>query len=168
MLRLGPKTVGPKTVGETSWMSLRRTSATLWLAALVAVAAGACATSAPAAAPAASAPVAAPKPAAPAATAPAAKPAAFGICSACHGTTANAPPGLGPNLFGVVGRKAGTAADFDYSTAMKAYGKVWTTETLAAFVLDPSKEVPGNKMDYDGAADAATARAIADYMASLK
>jgi cytochrome c len=144
----------------------------VWLAALAAAATvSACATS-PAAAPAATpAAVAKPAPSAPAAAAAAAKPmtapAAFAICSACHGTTANAPPGLGPNLHGVVGRKAGSAADYDYSDAMKNSGKVWTVEALTAFVTDPGKAVPGNKMDYDGA-DAASAKAIAEYMASLK
>jgi cytochrome c2 len=146
----------------------------VWLAALAAAATvSACATS-PAATPAATpAAVAkpAPMPSAPAATAAATKPmtapAAFAICGACHGTTANAPPGLGPNLHGVVGRKAGSLADYDYSDAMKASGKVWTVDALTAFVTDPSKAVPGNKMDYDGT-DAATAKTVAEYMTSLK
>ena len=162
-------------------MSIRNRFPTVLLAVLAAAAVSACATSpaaAPAAKPAASAPAAS-APAAPAAKASAASaavaaaksttpPPAFAICSACHGTTAGAPPGLGPNLFGVVGRKAGSVADYDYSPAMKASGKVWTAEALQAFVLDPGKAVPGNKMDYDGAADASTAKAIAEYMTTLK
>jgi cytochrome c len=150
-------------------MSIRRSSPIVWLAALAAAATvSACATQ-PAAEPAAK-PAASSTPAAPSATAaakPMTPPAAFAICAACHGTTANAPPGLGPNLFGVVGRKAGSLPDYDYSDAMKASGKVWTVDALDAFVTDPGKAVPGNKMDYDGA-DAASAKAIAEYMASLK
>ena len=161
-------------------MSIRNRFPTVLLAVIAAAAVSACATSpaaAPAAKPAASAPAA---PAAPAAKASAASaaaagaaksttpPPAFAICGACHGTTASAPPGLGPNLFGVVGRKTGSVADYDYSPAMKASGKVWTAEALQAFVLDPGKAVPGNKMDYDGAADASTAKAIAEYMTTLK
>ena len=158
-------------------MSIRNRFPTVLLAVIAAAAVSACATSpaaAPAAKPAASAPAApaAKASAASAAAAGAAKsttpPPAFAICSACHGTTASAPPGLGPNLFGVVGRKAGSVADYDYSPAMKASGKVWTAEALQAFVLDPGKAVPGNKMDYDGAADASTAKAIAEYMTTLK
>ena len=165
-------------------MNIRRPVPLVWLAAFAAAAATACATqpaTAPSAkpvvasAPASSAPLASTKASSPspssgatAAASVSTPPAAFAICSACHGVTASAPPGLGPNLFGVVGRKAGSLADYDYSPAMKASGKVWTAEALQGFVLDPSKAVPGNKMDYDGAADAATAKAIAVYVASLK
>ncbi|THD73121.1 c-type cytochrome [Phenylobacterium sp.] len=124
-------------------MSLRRPSATLWLAALAAAAA----TSAMAQ--------------------PATPPADFAVCTACH----EVKPGgvsLGPTLFGVAGRKAGSVPDFDYSPALKAWGMSWTPENLQAFILDPAKTVPNNKMDYSGAADAATAKAIADYLATLK
>ncbi|MEP7209914.1 MAG: cytochrome C [Alphaproteobacteria bacterium] len=152
-------------------MSLRRTSATLCLASLAAMAMAACATTSTPEPAAPAAAVATPKPAAPSAAAmPAAvveRPPAFAICGACHGTTADAPPGLGPNLHGVVGRKAGSLPDYDYSDAMKASGKVWTVESLQAFVTDPGKAIPGNKMDYDGA-DAASAKLIAEYMVSLK
>jgi cytochrome c len=100
---------------------------------------------------------------------PAAKaPDGFEACGYCHETTAGAKPSLGPNLFGVGTRKAGSLADYDYSPAMKAYGAQWTADTLAAFILDPAKAVPGNKMDYPGADNAAAARAIADYLMSLK
>lgn len=149
-----------------------RSSATFLIAAFAAVAAAGCATSPESEAPSAPAAAATPAPAAPAApaasTAAVAKPALFAVCSACHGTTADAPPGLGPNLVGVVGKKAGTAhPDFDYSDALKNSGKVWTPETLAAFLQDPAKVIPGNDMDYPGVPDAATAKQIADYMATL-
>lgn len=103
-----------------------------------------------------------------AAQTPAAQPPAdFAVCSACHESTAGARPSLGPNLFGVGGRKAGSVADFDYSDAMKASGIVWSADTLAAFLTDPNKAVPGNKMDYPGA-DPAAAKAVADYLMTLK
>jgi cytochrome c len=116
-----------------------------WLAALGALAAAGAALAQPASAP----------------------PASFAVCTACHETTANARPSLGPTLFGVGGRKAGSVPDYDYSPAMKASATVWSADTLAAFVLDPTKAMPGNKMDYDGA-DAAAAKAIADYLMTLK
>jgi cytochrome c len=95
-------------------------------------------------------------------------PDGFDACGYCHETTAGAKPSLGPNLYGVGTRKAGGLPDYDYSPAMKAYGAQWTSDTLAAFILDPAKTVPGNKMDYPGANDAAAAKAIADYLMSLK
>jgi cytochrome c len=101
------------------------------------------------------------------AQAPATPPPLFAVCSACHESTANAAPSVGPNLFGVGGRKAGAAPDFDYSDAMKASTTVWTAETLTAFITDPAKALPGNKMDYPGN-DAATSKALADYLMTLK
>lgn len=156
-----------------------------WRFAIVAVAAAAAATAALAQPPAQTAPqpAAAPPPEAPAqpsatpapaeppaqaSAAPAATPPAdFAVCAACHEVTAEAGPSLGPNLFNVGGRKAGAVADYDYSPAMKASGVTWTAETLQAFIADPTKVVPGNKMDYPGTNDAA-AKAIADYLMSLK
>jgi cytochrome c len=145
-------------------MSIFRPSPRILVAALAAIAAAACAT-----APATETP-ATPAAAAPAAPAMAAAtpPAAFGICSACHATTANAPPKLGPNLHGVVGRKAGTAPGFDSSDALKNSGITWNATTLAAFVHDPGKTIPNNDMDYPGTSDDTAVKAIVDYMATLK
>ena len=98
----------------------------------------------------------------------AAPPADFAVCSACHESTPKAAPSLGPNLCGVGGRSAGTAPDFDYSDALKNSGITWSSDTLSAFILDPAKAVPGNKMDYGGATDAKAAKALADYLMSLK
>ena len=107
------------------------------------------------------------QPQAPAPAPAATPPADFAICSACHESTADARPSLGPNLFGIGGRKAGAGADYDYSPAMKASGVTWTADTLHAFIVDPNKAVPGNKMDYPGASEE-TAKAIADYLMTLK
>ncbi len=107
------------------------------------------------------------QPQAPAPAPAAAPPGDFAVCSACHESTADARPSLGPNLFGVGGRKAGAVADYDYSPAMKSSGLTWTADTLQAFIVDPNKAVPGNKMDYPGASET-TAKAIADYLMTLK
>ena len=98
---------------------------------------------------------------------PATPPLLFAVCQACHESTAKAGPSVGPNLFAVGGRKAGGAADYDYSDSMKASATVWTADTLTAFLTDPAKALPGNKMDYPGN-DAATAKALADYLMTLK
>jgi len=98
----------------------------------------------------------------------AAPPADFSSCGFCHETKAGAGASLGPNLFGVGGRVAGSAPGYDYSDAMKKYAQPWTADNLTAFILDPAKTVPGNKMDFPGANDAASAKAIADYLMTLK
>ena len=121
-----------------------------------------------AAAAAATAALAQPQAPAPAPAPAAAPPSDFAVCGACHESTANARASLGPNLFNIGGRKAGAVPDYDYSPAMKSSTTVWTAETLQAFILDPAKAIPDNKMDYSGSSDPAAAKAIADYLMTLK
>jgi cytochrome c len=88
------------------------------------------------------------------------------VCGACHGLAKTAEPTIGPSLWGVVGRKAGST-DYAYSAAMKAYDVTWTPETLATFLQNPRAAVPGTTMAYPGVPDPAAAKAIADYLATL-
>ena len=87
-------------------------------------------------------------------------------CTVCH-SLQPAPGKMGPPLAGVVGRKAGTAPGFVYSSAMKAYGVTWTPEALDVFVKAPSKAVPGTKMLL-GAPDAEQRAVVIQYLASVK
>lgn len=73
----------------------------------------------------------------------------FAQCRACHKVEAD-KNGIGPSLFGVVGRKAGTATGYNYSGAMKNSGLTWTEQTLADYLENPRKKVPGTKMTYAG------------------
>jgi len=57
---------------------------------------------------------------------------------------------LGPSLAGIIGRKAGTEAGYTYSPAMKQANIVWDAKTLDAYLSDPQKLVPGNKMPFPG------------------
>jgi nitrite reductase (NO-forming) len=73
----------------------------------------------------------------------------FRKCQACH----SIEPGknmLGPSLAGVIGRKAGTEAGYNYSPAMKSADIVWNPATLDQYLTDPAKVVPGNKMPFPG------------------
>lgn len=103
----------------------------------------------------------------PALAAPAPKPAMFAVCAGCHKVGKNEKSFLGPNLFGVGGRKAGTTG-YAYSPAMKASNIRWTRDRLIAFVTDPRKTVPGTKMVYMGQKNPQIAAQIADYLLSLK
>jgi len=70
-------------------------------------------------------------------------------CQACHALE----PGkniVGPSLSGIVGRKAGSSPDFNYSPALKAANITWDVATLDAYLLDPQKTVPGNRMPFPG------------------
>jgi cytochrome c len=75
-------------------------------------------------------------------------------CAACHIMDESQGRRSGPNLYGVVGRAAGTQTDFDYSTAMKNSGIVWTPEKLDAFLTAPQSLNPGTRMGYSGNSDA--------------
>ena len=73
----------------------------------------------------------------------------FRKCQACHALE----PGkniLGPTLSGIVGRKAGTESSYNYSSAMKQANVVWDVATLDAYLADPDRLIPGNKMPFPG------------------
>lgn len=56
----------------------------------------------------------------------------------------------GPNLFGIVGRPAGTMAGFSYSTANKGSGVTWNEDVLFNYLENPKKFMPGTKMVFAG------------------
>ncbi|WP_202300152.1 c-type cytochrome [Mesorhizobium sp. 131-2-1] len=91
----------------------------------------------------------------------------FNRCMACHDATTDHDK-VGPHLLGVVGRTAGTAANFNYSQAMKdagAGGLVWDEANLALYLRAPKLKVPGNKMGFSGLTNDAD---IANVIAYLK
>ncbi len=73
----------------------------------------------------------------------------FRKCQACHSLEPG-KNGLGPSLAGIVGKKASTAPNFNYSSAMKASNLTWDAATLDTYLSDPQKSVPGNKMPFPG------------------
>lgn len=92
----------------------------------------------------------------------------FARCAICHTNTKGAGNKIGPNLFGVVGRKAGTAPGFSYSPAMAAAGFVWTNERLDRYVMSPQLVVPGNKMPFSGLPSAGQRADLIAYLDTLK
>jgi cytochrome c len=68
-------------------------------------------------------------------------------CPACHGVTQADTSMVGPSLFGVLGRKAGTAPSLlGASENLKLYGVTWSAATLDEFLSDPNAKVPGTPM----------------------
>jgi cytochrome c len=92
----------------------------------------------------------------------------FQRCAICHADTKGRGNRVGPDLWGIVGRKAGTAENFFYSPALKNSGIVWTNEKLEAYVMKPSAAVPGNRMAFGGIADKAQADDLIAYLDTLK
>ncbi|MGQ5701346.1 c-type cytochrome [Sandaracinobacteroides sp. A072] len=75
----------------------------------------------------------------------------FKKCAACHTIDKGGANGIGPNLYGIVGAKHAHIAGFGYSDAMKSTGdKVWDWEGLSAWIANPRKYIPGNKMSFAG------------------
>jgi cytochrome c len=74
----------------------------------------------------------------------------FAQCKACHTVDKGGRNGIGPNLFGVFGSKAGAIAGFDFSDEMKASGIVWDDRTMAEYLKDPKGRIPANKMLFAG------------------
>jgi cytochrome c len=92
----------------------------------------------------------------------------FQRCAICHKAEKSGGNGLGPNLFGVVGRKAGTVPGFAYSPAMKSSGIAWTPDKLDAYIAHPAVVVPANRMAFAGISDAGQRADLVAYLATLK
>lgn len=75
------------------------------------------------------------------------------LCGGCHQVGESARPGFGPQLNGIIGRPAGTSANYAYSNAMKNSGVIWDRETLIAYLKDPKGVVPGTRMIFWGLSD---------------
>jgi cytochrome c len=71
-------------------------------------------------------------------------------CKACHQIGEGAKDAVGPVLNGVVGRKAGTYPDYNYSDANKNSGITWDVATLKEYLKNPRAKVPGTKMIFPG------------------
>jgi cytochrome c len=91
----------------------------------------------------------------------------FAICSVCHSIDP-AKKGIGPTLFGVVGRHSASVEGFAYSEAMKAADKTWDAATLDVYLTNPKAFVPGTKMIFPGFPKAEDRANVIAYLATLK
>jgi cytochrome c len=87
-------------------------------------------------------------------------------CAICHSAMAGKNK-MGPSLFAVVGRKAGSISNFAYSEAMKQSGIDWTPDKLDAFITAPKQLVPGNKMSFGGISEEQERADIITYLSTL-
>ena len=74
----------------------------------------------------------------------------FKKCSACHMIASGGKNMIGPNLWGVIGRTAGSATDYKYSKAMVAYAKQWNFEEMNSYLIKPQAYIRGTKMAFAG------------------
>ena len=74
----------------------------------------------------------------------------FKKCTACHQIASGGKNMIGPNLWSVIGRTAGSISDYKYSKAMIAYGKEWTFDEMNSYLIKPQAYVKGTKMAFAG------------------
>ncbi|MDH3664402.1 MAG: cytochrome c family protein, partial [Alphaproteobacteria bacterium] len=73
----------------------------------------------------------------------------FRKCRACH-KVEEGKNGVGPSLFGVIGRDKGSIDGFKYSDAMLGADGDWTASDLNAYLENPKAFIPGNRMSFPG------------------
>ena len=74
----------------------------------------------------------------------------FKKCSAGHMIAAGGKNMIGPNLWNVIGRTAGSVSDYKYSKAMVAYAKEWSFEEMNSYLIKPQAYIKGTKMAFAG------------------
>lgn len=92
----------------------------------------------------------------------------FNRCAQCHTANKGGGNGVGPNLFGVVGRQAVSLPNVYYSPALKKSGIVWTEANLKKWVMNPQQTVPGTRMSFAGLANPKDADDVIAYLKTRK
>ena len=72
------------------------------------------------------------------------------ICRACHSLDKGGPNMVGPGLYAFFGTKAGTRENFPYSEALREADIIWTPRALDAWLAQPGRFLPGNRMTFAG------------------
>ncbi len=88
-------------------------------------------------------------------------------CHTCHTFLEDESSGLGPNLWGVVGRKVAGQNDFAYSDALRRIDSDWSKQTVKQFLLDPQAYAPGTAMQRIPMTET-EADEIVDFLANLR
>ena len=90
----------------------------------------------------------------------------FNKCRACHTIDEGGAARVGPNLYGVYGRQAGSNEDFAarYSQGLKDAGFSWNAETLPSYLANPREVIQGSRMAFQLRDE----QEIADVIAYLK
>jgi len=93
-------------------------------------------------------------------------------CVACHDITEAAQNKVGPPLWGIYGKPAGTVEGYQYSQVhldkAKADSIIWDDATLDIYIADPQALIPGNKMVYPGVKKETQRKNLIEYMKTLK
>ena len=88
----------------------------------------------------------------------------FKKCTACHSIAKGGANKIGPALWGVLGRKAGSVPEYKYSKALVAHGKSWSFEEMNGFLIKPKDWIKGTKMSFAGLKKPEERAAVILYM----
>lgn len=89
------------------------------------------------------------------------------FCAICH-EVQPARNMVGPTLFGVVDRHAGSVPGFHYTDANRQSGLTWDAPTLDRYLTAPREMVPGTSMVFPGLKDAAARAAVIEFLTTLR
>ena len=88
----------------------------------------------------------------------------FKKCLSCHSIAKEGKNKIGPKLFGVLGRQAGSISDYKYSKAMASHGKIWSLDEMNSFLIKPKDWIKGTKMSFAGLKKEKDRAAVILYM----
>ena len=88
----------------------------------------------------------------------------FKKCVSCHSIAKEGKNKIGPKLFGILGRQAGSISDYKYSKAMASHGKTWSFDEMNNFLIKPKDWIKGTKMSFAGLKKAKDRAAVILYM----
>lgn len=90
----------------------------------------------------------------------------IGLCKVCHAFNKGGAALVGPDLYGVVGRKIASVEGFNYTPALKAHEGDWTFEKLDAWLTNPAAFAPGTMMAFPGIPDVKKRADVIAYLNS--
>lgn len=91
---------------------------------------------------------------------------AFQTCTGCHSVAPDGRSAAGPNLYGVMGRKAGSLEGYSFSDAFAASDITWDEASMDGFLADPQGYIPGSEMLVGAVPDEEQRKAIIAYLAA--
>lgn len=89
-------------------------------------------------------------------------------CQSCHTVDKGGSNRLGPALFGIMGKKAGTLPGYAYSRPLKTSNIVWTDDMLRRWMRQPNQTLPGTRMAFAGLSNPKQVEDLIAYMHTLK
>lgn len=95
----------------------------------------------------------------------------FNQCRACHTIDAGGRNGVGPNLHGIVDRRAGLREGFRYSANMRTLaegGLTWDAATLTRYLTNPKDVVPQGSMSFAGLRNPTQVTDVIAYLSAQK